>query len=217
MERHPLPDLAAFVRVAELRSFRRAAQALGVSPSALSHTLRNIETKLGVRLLHRTTRSVAPTEAGERLLERLRPALNDIDGALAELKGFKHKNIALEVFSKKFKEGAYHSNKLENTQNYSIVIRPEILNYDYRYNQLKNLGFAITPEAKIDLFVYLYDKQGKLVLEKKYESEYLSGGSYMVSFSPHEKVNKAIHEVIYNLLNNISHDVEATLLRLAKK
>lgn len=89
MERHPLPDLAAFVRVAELRSFRRAAQALGVSPSALSHTLRNIETKLGVRLLHRTTRSVAPTEAGERLLERLRPALNDIDGALAELKGFR--------------------------------------------------------------------------------------------------------------------------------
>lgn len=89
MERHPLPDLAAFVQVAELRSFRRAAQALGVSPSALSHTLRNIETKLGVRLLHRTTRSVAPTEAGERLLERLRPALNDIDGALAELKGFR--------------------------------------------------------------------------------------------------------------------------------
>lgn len=89
MERHPLPDLAAFVRVAELRSFRRAAQALGVSPSALSHTLRNIETKLGVRLLHRTTRSVAPTEAGERLLERLRPALDDIDGALAELKDFR--------------------------------------------------------------------------------------------------------------------------------
>src|SRR5689334_9462607 len=66
MDRHPLPDLAAFVRVAELRSFRKAAAALGLSPSALSHTLRNIETKLGVRLLHRTTRSVAPTEAGER-------------------------------------------------------------------------------------------------------------------------------------------------------
>lgn len=89
MDRHPLPDLAAFVRVAELRSFRRAAQALGVSASALSHTLRNIETKLGVRLLHRTTRSVAPTEAGERLLERLRPALDDIDAALTEVKGFR--------------------------------------------------------------------------------------------------------------------------------
>lgn len=88
MDRHPLPDLAAFVRVAELRSFRKAAAALGLSPSALSHTLRNIETKLGVRLLHRTTRSVAPTEAGERLLERLRPALDDIDAALSEAKSF---------------------------------------------------------------------------------------------------------------------------------
>lgn len=89
MERHPLPDLAAFVRVAELRSFRKAAVALGLSPSALSHTIRNIETKLGVRLLHRTTRSVAPTEAGERLLERLRPALDDIDTALDEVKSFR--------------------------------------------------------------------------------------------------------------------------------
>jgi DNA-binding transcriptional LysR family regulator len=89
MERHPLPDLAAFVRVAELRSFRKAAVSLGLSPSALSHTLRNIETKLGVRLLHRTTRSVAPTEAGERLLERLRPALDDIDAALSEAKSFR--------------------------------------------------------------------------------------------------------------------------------
>lgn len=89
MERHPLPDLAVFVRVAELRSFRKAAASLGLSPSALSHTLRNIETKLGVRLLHRTTRSVAPTEAGERLLERLRPALDDIDAALGEAKSFR--------------------------------------------------------------------------------------------------------------------------------
>lgn len=89
MERQPLPDLAVFVRVAELRSFRRAAQTLGVSASALSHTLRNVEARLGVRLLHRTTRSVAPTEAGERLLERLRPALDEIDAALTEVKGFR--------------------------------------------------------------------------------------------------------------------------------
>ena len=89
MDRHPLPDLAAFARIAELKSFRRAAQALGVSPSALSHALRNMEARLGVRLLHRTTRSVAPTEAGERLLARLRPALDDIDLALSEVKGFR--------------------------------------------------------------------------------------------------------------------------------
>ena len=89
MDRHPLPDLSAFAHIAELKSFRKAAQALNVSPSAVSHALRNMETRLGVRLLHRTTRSVALTEAGERLLARLRPALDDIGLALAEVKAFR--------------------------------------------------------------------------------------------------------------------------------
>jgi len=91
MERQSLPDLTAFVLVAEQRSFRRAATALGVSASALSHRIRHIETALGVRLLHRTTRSVAPTEAGERLLARLRPALDDIGSALREAGDFRER------------------------------------------------------------------------------------------------------------------------------
>ncbi|WP_374575798.1 LysR family transcriptional regulator [Phenylobacterium sp.] len=91
MDRQSLPDLTAFVRVAELRSFRRAAVALGVSASALSHRIRHVETELGVRLLHRTTRSVAPTEAGERLLARLRPALDDIGTALREVGDFRER------------------------------------------------------------------------------------------------------------------------------
>ncbi len=81
----PLTDLAAFAAVAEESSFTRAAARLGVSQSALSHTLKALETRLGVRLLSRTTRSVATTEAGERLLASLRPALQDIDLALAGL------------------------------------------------------------------------------------------------------------------------------------
>lgn len=84
-----LADLQAFAAVARLRSFRQAASELGVSPSALSHALRGLETRLGVRLLNRTTRSVAPTEAGERLLNRLSPALQDIHGALDELNAFR--------------------------------------------------------------------------------------------------------------------------------
>lgn len=84
-----LSDLHAFACVARLRSFRRAAAELEVSPSALSHALRNLETRLGVRLLNRTTRSVAPTEAGERLLARLSPALRDLQGALDEVNAFR--------------------------------------------------------------------------------------------------------------------------------
>ena len=89
MDQRPLPDLAVFALVAQHRSFRAAAQVLGVSASALSHTMRNLETRLDVRLLHRTTRSVAPTEAGERLLARLAPALADIDAALSEVATFR--------------------------------------------------------------------------------------------------------------------------------
>ena len=85
MRRIGLAELAAFVAVAEHLSFRVAASRLDVSPSALSHTMRQLEERLGVRLLHRTTRSVALTDAGQRLLERLQPAIEQIDDALEDL------------------------------------------------------------------------------------------------------------------------------------
>ncbi|WP_220347740.1 LysR family transcriptional regulator [Alkalilimnicola ehrlichii] len=77
-------ELRAFVAVAEARSFRRAALELGLDPSTLSHAVRALEKRLGTRLLHRTTRSVAPTEAGERLLARLSPALSSLESALED-------------------------------------------------------------------------------------------------------------------------------------
>ncbi|GJE19464.1 LysR family transcriptional regulator [Methylobacterium marchantiae] len=82
MQRADLSDLAAFASVATHRRFRKAAVELGVSPSALSHALRGLEARIGVRLLHRTTRSVAVTEAGAILLARLHPALAEIAGAV---------------------------------------------------------------------------------------------------------------------------------------
>jgi DNA-binding transcriptional LysR family regulator len=85
MDRGDLANLTAFVAVADHLSFRAAALRLGVTPSALSHTMRQLEERLGVRLLHRTTRSVSVTDAGHRLLERLRPAIDQIAGALEDL------------------------------------------------------------------------------------------------------------------------------------
>ncbi|HEX4614445.1 MAG TPA: LysR family transcriptional regulator, partial [Stellaceae bacterium] len=82
MDRADLANLSAFVAVADHLSFRAAALRLGVTPSALSHTMRQLEERLGVRLLHRTTRSVSVTDAGHRLLERLRPAIDQIASAL---------------------------------------------------------------------------------------------------------------------------------------
>ncbi len=74
-------DLLSFMVVARERSFTRAAAQLGVSQSALSHAMRHLETRLDVRLLTRTTRSVVPTEAGERLIQRLGPHLEEIEQA----------------------------------------------------------------------------------------------------------------------------------------
>lgn len=82
MRRETWTDLATFAAIADAGSFTRAAGQLGVSTSALSHALRALEKRLGVRLLERTTRRIAPTRAGEQLLEQLRPAIASLDAAL---------------------------------------------------------------------------------------------------------------------------------------
>jgi DNA-binding transcriptional LysR family regulator len=88
-DRPALSDLTAFAAIAAHRSFRKAADELGLSPSTLSHMMRALEARMGVRLLHRTTRSVATTEAGERLVTRLQPVLRDLDLALDEVEDFR--------------------------------------------------------------------------------------------------------------------------------
>ncbi|PCR96293.1 LysR family transcriptional regulator [Pseudomonas fluorescens] len=84
-------DLSIFLSIAQHLNFSRAAVDLGLTPSALSHSLRALENRLGVRLFNRTTRSVALTEAGERLYSRLKPAFRDIEDALEDLNHFRDK------------------------------------------------------------------------------------------------------------------------------
>src|SRR5208283_4495504 len=91
MPRQNANDLLAFLAVARARSFTGAAAKLGLSQSALSHTIRGLEERLGLRLLTRTTRSVAPTEAGERLLRSVGPRFDEIDAELAALSELREK------------------------------------------------------------------------------------------------------------------------------
>lgn len=91
MKRDELGDLVAFLTVAEERSFTRAAAKLGTSQSSLSHTVRRLEERVGLRLLTRTTRNVAPTEAGDQLVLTLRPAFDDIRSRLDVLGTMRHK------------------------------------------------------------------------------------------------------------------------------
>jgi DNA-binding transcriptional LysR family regulator len=88
-------ELKAFAAIVEQAGFARAAAQLGVSPSALSQTLRSLEERLGVRLLNRTTRSVAPTEAGGRLYARLRPVLAELDEALTDVRSLRDRPSGL--------------------------------------------------------------------------------------------------------------------------
>jgi Transcriptional regulator len=91
MQRANINDIIAFLAVARERSFTKAAAKLGVSQSALSHTIRGLEERLGLRLLTRTTRSVAPTEAGDRLLNSVGPCFDEIDAELAALSALRDK------------------------------------------------------------------------------------------------------------------------------
>ena len=91
MPRDNVSDLLAFLAVAREQSFTRAAAKMGVSQSALSHTIRQLETRLGIRLLTRTTRAVSPTEAGERLLEKIGPHFHEIEAELEALSELRDK------------------------------------------------------------------------------------------------------------------------------
>jgi DNA-binding transcriptional LysR family regulator len=91
MHRTNLNDLVAFLAVARERSFTKAAAKLGISQSSLSHTIRDLETRLGIRLLSRTTRSVSPTEAGERLLHTAGPNLEEVEAELSALSDLRDK------------------------------------------------------------------------------------------------------------------------------
>jgi DNA-binding transcriptional LysR family regulator len=93
MARDNITDIVGFLAVARERSFTRAAAKLGISQSALSHTVRDLEARLGVRLLTRTTRSVSPTEAGERLIQTVGPRLEEIEAEIAAVSDLGEKPI----------------------------------------------------------------------------------------------------------------------------
>lgn len=95
MRRTPYGEFTAFMAVAEQRNFTQAAKQLGISTATLSQTIRSIEERLGVRLLNRTTRSVSPTEAGERLLSRLKPVLDEYEAAIDSINEFRDKPAGL--------------------------------------------------------------------------------------------------------------------------
>jgi DNA-binding transcriptional LysR family regulator len=145
-------DLQAFLAVAQVRSFTKAAAQMGVSQSALSHTIRGLESKLGVRLLTRTTRSVSPTEAGERLLATISPRFEEITAELISLSEFRDKPA-----------GTIRINAAEHGAN---VLWPKLAKFLPQYPDIKvelnvNYGMIDIVEQQYDMGVRLGDRIAK--------------------------------------------------------
>ena len=121
------------------------------------------------------------------------------------------KQIALKVFTAAFADGADFRNEADLTGGYKLIVKPRVSRLDYYYNQLKNLGFAITPQLEMELSVMMLGPDGSVIFEKTYNSGREDGDTYMISGSPAEKVNKLIHITLFKLMSSAATDVQAEL------
>ena len=143
MQLDHLNVLAAFLAVAEERSFTKAAKRLGVSRSALSHAVRGLEERLGVRLLARTTRSVAPTEAGDRLISRLGPALGEVESVLEQIVELREQPTG-------------RVRLLVTPMSATMVLAPKLLEFCSRFPDVV-LEVATTQEGRTELVAAGFD------------------------------------------------------------
>lgn len=140
----PHAQLHAFIEVARQGGFGRAARALNVSPSTLSETIKNLEESLGVRLFNRTTRSVALTDAGERLLARLGPAFDSVDAAVDEVIGLRDKPAGkIRVHSSRLAAETHLANHLGGFYENYPDIELEIT-VDFRVDDIVKAGYDVT-------------------------------------------------------------------------
>jgi DNA-binding transcriptional LysR family regulator len=143
MQLDHLNVLAAFLTIAEERSFTKAAKRLGVSRSALSHAVRGLEERLGVRLLARTTRSVAPTDAGAQLISRLRPALGEVESVLDQIVGLSDRP-------------AGRIRLLVTPLSATMVLAPKLVPFARRYPDIV-LDVSTTQEGRTELVAAGFD------------------------------------------------------------
>ena len=121
------------------------------------------------------------------------------------------RQIALKVFGSAFKDGADFRNASGDTSGYRLVIKPKVNKFTYAYNQLKNLGFAITPQVDLELHVTLIGPDGKTLLDKDYKSGLTEGDTYVISGQPAEKVSQILHQTLFKLMTDAALDAKKLL------
>ncbi len=130
---------------------------------------------------------------------------------LSEPLGQITREVAVYVFGRYFKDGADARNSLDNLSGYRVVVRPRLLGFSYEYNQLQNLGFAITPGVTLEIETQLFDQSGKSYYSKRFASGLSQGHTYFVSGEPGERINQLTHETMYKLMEQAAQDIKGVL------
>lgn len=122
------------------------------------------------------------------------------------------REIAATVFGDAFREGAVKANALPAAgAGYRVIVQPKVTSFSYAYNQLKNLGFAITPTVILSLEVTLLDTTGKTLEQRRYDSGTVEMPAYMISGEPGEEIGKAAHKAVFDLMVRAAADVREWL------
>ena len=121
------------------------------------------------------------------------------------------RQIALKVFGAAFKEGADFKNSVDGAPSYRLIVQPKVANFSYAYNQLKNLGLAITPQVQLELHIRLISPDGGVLLDKSFSSGLTEGTAYVVSGQPAEKVNHILHQVLFKLMTDAALEAKGLL------
>lgn len=117
------------------------------------------------------------------------------------------REIGVIVFGDLFRDGAVKVNVLEGVTGYRVAVKPRVTSFSYEYNQLKNLGFAITPTVVLTLEVSTLDSAGKFLHKRYYESGTVEMPAYMISGSPGEEIGKGAHKALYDLMQRAANDL----------
>jgi hypothetical protein len=123
------------------------------------------------------------------------------------------REIAATVFGDLFQDGAAKANTLADAAAFRVVVHPRVSSFSYEYNQLKNLGFAVTPTVVLTLEVRTLDAAGKLLQRRTYDSGTVEMPAYLISGSPGEEIGKGAHKAVYDLMRRAAADVRADLAR----
>lgn len=122
------------------------------------------------------------------------------------------REAAAKAFGDLFRGGVDRSNHVVGLESYRVVVAPRTVAFDYKYNALRNVGFAVTPEAAVQVHVSLLDAKGNPTWQRTYDSGLESGRTYFISGAPGDRVGEAAHHALLRVMRQAANDVKAVLL-----